>query len=197
VISLFAGYISAAHMQILEYPFVWEWCREHETLDEDAEGSEPPRLSEDRRLVHRSRTVFAPRGPVGYEPAVADAILSVLGTWDECLLWVTGWGVWPSSEDWPRYYAWRSRHGSRLALENAPGHLAAAGEDVEFRELLLQVLNNGWDAIVLSARAGHLSPRRVRISHDGWAEVHACEAIALHVAGVAGEPIAAADAPRG
>lgn len=170
-------------MQILEYPFIWEWCREHGAeLDEPDLAS--PRLRDDPALVHRSRLVFAPDGPLGYEPAVASAILDALGGWTECLLWVTRWGVWASSEDWPRYYAFRARHGQRLSIDDAPGHLATSTAAADLSELLLLVLDQGWDAMLLPAHDGRVLPLRIRISHDGWVDVHAAEPVELTVAGL-------------
>lgn len=168
-------------MQILDVVYVWDWCRTHGVLDEDAS---PYRIRADATLTHRSRVVFAPNGPTGYEPAVTAAVAGALGTWDECLLWVTAWGIWPSSEDWPRYYAWRGRQGTRLSLEAAPGHLATSADIEEFRELVLQVLENGWDALLLAARGGKLLPLRIRFSHDGWALMEASGPVVLHVPGL-------------
>jgi hypothetical protein len=148
-------------MQILEYPFIWEWCRVHAELDEPDDG--PIRLRDDPALTHRSQLVFAPNGPSGYEPAVASAILNALGSWTECLLWVTTWGVWPSAEDWPRYYAFRARHGQRLSIDDAPGHLATPADAADLAELLLMVLEQGWDAVLLPARDGRVLPLRVHV----------------------------------
>ncbi|MBB4639617.1 hypothetical protein [Longimicrobium terrae] len=168
-------------MQILDTVYVWDWCRTLGALDEDAVRS---RVRPDPSLTHRSQVVFAPNGPTGYEPAVAASVVDALGTWDECLLWVTAWGIWPSSEDWPRYYAWRGRQGSRLSLEAAPGHLATREDEAEFREVVLQVLENGWDAWLLAARGGKLLPLRIRLSHDGWALMEASEPVVLNVPGL-------------
>lgn len=170
-------------MQILEYPFIWEWCREH-GAELDESGNAAPRLRDDPALLHHSQLVFAPTGRSGYEPAVASAILDALGGWTECLLWVTGWGVWASSEDWPRYYALRARHGQRLSIDVAPGHLATPADAADFSELLLQVLEQGWDAVLLPARDGHVIPLRVEVSHDGWVDVYAAEPVELTVAGL-------------
>lgn len=170
-------------MQILAYPFIWEWCRERGAELDDLEDT-APRLRDDPALLHRSRLVFAPNGRSGHEPAVASAILGALGSWTECLLWVTKWGVWPSAEDWPRYYALRARHGQRLSIDDAPGHLARPADAAEFSELLLQVLEQGWDAVLLPARGGRVVPLRVAVSHDGWAEVHAAEPLEPTVAGL-------------
>jgi hypothetical protein len=92
--------------------------------------------------------------------------------------------VWPSSEDWPRYYALRARHGQRLSIDNAPGHLVTQADPADFPELLLMVLEQGWDAVLLPARDGRVLPLRVNVSHDGWAEVHSAEPAQLTVAGL-------------
>ncbi|HEU4882580.1 MAG TPA: hypothetical protein VFT45_10055 [Longimicrobium sp.] len=170
-------------MQILEYPFIWEWCRTHDAELDDPDDA-APRLRDDPALLHHSRLVFAPRGRSGHEPAVAAAIMDALGGWTECLLWITGWGVWPSSEDWPRYYALRARHGQRLSIDVAPGHLVTPADAGEFSELLLQVLEQGWDAVVLPARDGRVLPLRVAVSHDGWVDVHASQPVELTIPGL-------------
>lgn len=170
-------------MRILEYPHLWEWCREHGVhLDEAGDG--PPAVKPDPALVHRSRIVFAPGGPVGHEPAVAAAILQALGTWDECLLWITRWGVWPASEDWPRYYALRGEHGVRLSIDDAPGHLLSPREPEHTADLLLQVLNNGWDAAIFPAHGGRALPVRIHLSHDGWVRLSSASPIAFAAPGL-------------
>ncbi|CAA9340693.1 MAG: hypothetical protein AVDCRST_MAG68-3022 [uncultured Gemmatimonadetes bacterium] len=78
----------------------------------------------------------------------------------------------------------RSRHGQRLSIDDAPGHLATPADSTDFRELLLQVLDNGWDAVLLPEREGQVSSLRVHISHDGWVAVHASEPVELKVAGL-------------
>src|SRR5215831_10269720 len=66
----------------------------------------------------------------GREPAAAADLVSRLGEWDECLVSITLWGVWPSSEDWPAFYAWRAARGERRSIQVAPGHEFARGESV-------------------------------------------------------------------
>jgi hypothetical protein len=43
-------------------------------------------------------------------------------SFDECLVWVTAWGIWGSGEDWPAFYAWRGAQNEQRSLEKAPGH---------------------------------------------------------------------------
>jgi hypothetical protein len=168
-------------MRILYVSETWGWCRDRGIPD--GPGGVPVIAGDDPALPHRRRVVFAPRGPVGHEPAAAAAIRAAIQPWDECLLWVTGWGAWPSSEDWPRYYALRGRHGQRLSLGDAPGHVAAA-DDADFRDLLLQVLCNGWDAVLVPVRGGRAADLRVHVSHDGWARVSAAAPVEFRVEGL-------------
>ena len=106
-------------------------------------------------------------------PALAAELVDALGPWDEAVLWVTRWGVWPSSEDWPAYYAARGARGERRSIDDAAGHWFDAGERGGLAEFITLVLRNGWDAFVLTARSGRLGALRLRISHDEWAEVQA------------------------
>jgi hypothetical protein len=73
--------------------------------------------------AERRRLFYAKGGRSGREPAVAAAAVVALGGWDECLVWLTGWSMCASGEDWPRFYAWRAEHGERRSLE---GGLAMA-----------------------------------------------------------------------
>jgi hypothetical protein len=42
---------------------------------------------------------------------------------DHCLLWITEWGVWHSSENWHLYYRLRQSYADHRLLHEAPGHL--------------------------------------------------------------------------
>lgn len=76
----------------------------------------------------------------GLEAAAARDLVAALGTWDECLVWITLWGVWGSGEDWPEYYAWRGSLGERRSLDVAPGHRFDRDEVA----LLTQLLELVW-----------------------------------------------------
>lgn len=109
---------------------------------------------------------------------------------ERCLLWVTGWGVWPSSENWHLYYRLRQSYGDERLLEEAPGHLFLdfeAGDLVSFLELGIVF---GWDMHVMPA-AGY---GRVFISHDEWAQFGMAEEskvaeIASALADACGSPL--------
>jgi hypothetical protein len=154
-------------MEFLELNQIQEWCGER-AIDLDAEHNEPVHSGFDI-VTHRlfGQAVH----PEGQEFEVAAWAVENLGEWDECLLWITLWGVWPSSEDWPAYYRARGDQSERRSIDRAPGHLFTTDD----RNLLLQfselVLKNAWNAHVLPAVNGRAANRRAVISHDEWVEV--------------------------
>ena len=170
-------------MDVLDHTLIWEWCREHRVPllgdEDDSRGSIT--LADDPTLVQRARVMYADGARSGREPAVAAAAVRALGAWDECLVWVTEWGVWPSGEDWPQFYAWRGGHGERRSLAAAPGHCFSAGEAQELETLLRLVLENAWDATALPALGGTATDRRIVASHDEWIDVRSRHPVEFRV----------------
>jgi putative intracellular protease/amidase len=81
---------------------------------------------------------------------------------DDVLLWVTAWGIWPSSDHPPLAQALRQAHGEKRGLAGAPGHLFSANEtDAALSFLVIAVLFL-WDAYLLAAD-GSVS---LFVSHD-------------------------------
>jgi hypothetical protein len=95
----------------------------------------------------------------------------VSSPWDECVVWIRNWGIWPSSEDWPRYYAWRGGLGECRSLQVAPGHRFELAEQDLLTELVARIMENGWDADVLCSRSGRADRLRGKICHDEWYEI--------------------------
>ncbi len=102
----------------------------------------------------------------GLEPAAARDLVAHLGAWDECVVWITSWGVWPSGEDWPEFYAWRGARGERRELHKAPGHWFEPNEIMLLSELIELVMKNAWDADVPCSRNRVAGALRATISHD-------------------------------
>jgi hypothetical protein len=68
-----------------------------------------------------------------------------------CLLWITEWGIWSSSENLHLYYRLRqSYHDARL-INEAPGHLFLAHEAVDLASFLQIAMLNGWGGYLLPA----------------------------------------------
>lgn len=144
-----------------------EWCRRHGASADDVFA-----LESDPELRQIGRIVFAPSGSIGLEAAAAETCLQAVTPFDEVLLWIAEWGAWPSSEDWPRFYAARGRRGERQSLEEKPGHLFAADERADLAEFLLIVLDHGWGGHILAMHHNRID-RRIRVSHDGWIDLQA------------------------
>lgn len=161
-------------MRFLALDEIKEWSAEHGVVFNDL-GDVQPRAE----LVYSARTVYAESGRSGREPEIAAACAETLGSQNECLLWVRLWGVWPSSEDWPGYYALRGACGERRSLEEAPGHLFAGSENDALVRFLTAVMENAWDADALATDDGASVSASIFISHDGWIELSSSSAVSL------------------
>jgi hypothetical protein len=115
--------------------------------------------------------VYAHGRRSGLEGDAARDLIIALGAWDECLVWITLWGVWPSSEDWPEFYTWRGSRGERRSVDKAPGHRFDYGEFEPLAQLLELVMKNAWDADILCSRGGRADHVGAKVSHDEWYQV--------------------------
>jgi hypothetical protein len=103
-----------------------------------------------RDLVHPDRTNDLSEIMVSYPEKTANYRL--VSTWisnhlmsdRETLLWITEWGIWPSSEDWVLYDRMRQFNGGSRRLYEAPGHLFAQAEYTDFELFLRVALESGW-----------------------------------------------------
>jgi hypothetical protein len=147
-------------MRFLEQNEIDEWREEHGL-----------RADYPRESSVVERIVFAQGRRSGRERHVAEDCIRKLGEWSHALLIVLEWGIWPSSEDWPAYYAARGAQGEKRSLGEAPGHLFEWSE----RELLLSFLTAamefGWNAEVIAASGERALSRGLFVSHDEWIEI--------------------------
>ena len=156
-------------MRFLERIEIVEWCTSN-GIALDADGD----LKLDPRLASTSTATYATSGRSGLEPEVAAAAVDALGSFDSCLLWAVGWGIWPSSEDWPAFYALREDQNERRSIDQSPGHLFGSDEADSLLRFLTSALENGWDAQVIPMLEG-VNARRLRVSHDGYVELASIE----------------------
>ncbi|HXX20850.1 MAG TPA: hypothetical protein VEJ46_15710 [Candidatus Acidoferrum sp.] len=87
----------------------------------------------------------------------SEFIASYLPPFDECLLWVSLWGVWPSSENSHLFYRLRETCGERRQLSDAPGHLFLRSESADLATFIGLALLFGWDFYLLTSPAYHLA----------------------------------------
>jgi hypothetical protein len=85
----------------------------------------------------------------------------------ESLLWVTEWGIWPSSENWHLYRHLRQSYGNGNSVEQAPGHLFSSAERDDLATFLQVGILFGWDMNLLAF------PDRARlfVSHDEFVAI--------------------------
>jgi hypothetical protein len=154
-------------MHFIELDEIREWTQERGI---DLASEERVQLSGTPLLL--SRPFGQAVDSRGQEEIVATACVESIGEWDECLLWVQEWGVWPSSENWPAYYQERGQQGERRSLEKAPGHVFGLGETHMLTQFLRLVLENAWEAQVVFLLGGR-AIARAHVSHDEWVDVWA------------------------
>jgi hypothetical protein len=80
------------------------------------------------------------------------------------LLWVTEWGIWPSSENWHLYYKLRQTYGDQRLLHELPGHLFLEHEEEDLASFLQIAMLNGWGGYVLT----HANNVNAFFSHDEY-----------------------------
>jgi hypothetical protein len=66
------------------------------------------------------------------------------------LLWITEWGIWPSSENWHLYYKLRQSYSDQRLLHEAPGHLFLEHEAEDLASFLQVAMLNGWGGYILT-----------------------------------------------
>jgi hypothetical protein len=85
---------------------------------------------------------------------------------EACVLWVTAWGIWRSSEILHLYYRLRQSYGDQRLLDEAPAHLFLDYESADLVSFLEVGMICGWDM--------HLIPivgyARAFVSHDEYVE---------------------------
>jgi hypothetical protein len=126
---------------------------------------------------HRLRLKF----PSSYTKMlhVARRIEAVLYINSQCLLWVTDWEIWPSSENWQLFYRYRQSYGNNKLLSDAPGHLCLSHERPEIVTLLWLGMLQGWDLHIFPDNAWS---NCIFISNDEWIEIGYEELAAANVA---------------
>src|SRR6058998_822574 len=145
-------------MRFLTFPEAADWCRLHK--HELHPNQSPVRLvgpavhfafpSPDHRLTWFSKWLTVTTPAIG-----------------ERLLWTTGWGIWPSSENWTLFHRLRSGFGESRGIEEAPAVVAGPDEVEELAAFVHIALLFGWDAHLLSAKG----MTRTFISHDEWVSI--------------------------
>lgn len=133
------------------------------------------RMDQAGRPVRPSRETLYARAPLPSVPALTNFCRQLEQTLlprEACLLWVTDWGIWRSSENLHLYYRLRQSYGDQQFLDEAPAHLFLEHEGADLVSFLEIGIICGWDM--------HLIPfvgyARAFVSHDEYIEFAANEA---------------------
>lgn len=97
---------------------------------------------------------------------LANALLAWCGGFEHAVLWVTEFGIWPSSENLHLYYAVRRSYGDTRAIWEAPGHEFLKHEHTDLVTFLDIALQFGWGCLLFGP------PQRASliVSHDEWVQ---------------------------
>jgi hypothetical protein len=99
----------------------------------------------------------------GRKTALARALTAqVTAEQGELMLWITGSGMWPSSENPELFYGYRASLGDRRSLAEAPCHILQDSDRGACECLLDLVLYFSWDGTVVDSRVNGA----VVLSHD-------------------------------
>jgi hypothetical protein len=146
-----------------------------------------------RQWCERHQVTLGPNGkPVLFEAGLFKSRLAIptaaskhfafcrlieefLRPWGRCLLWLTEWGVWESSENWHLFYRLRQSYGDNSLIEENPAQLFLEHEDSDLISYIQIGISAGWDFVLLT-NTGY---SRISISHDEWIEFIARDELEL------------------
>lgn len=98
---------------------------------------------------------------------IAKAAVQLLGEFESALMWVTDFGIWPSSENRHLYGRLRHALGDSGTLNTTPGHLFLRHEFDDFITFVHLALEFGWGMNIVTKPAY----RWIHASHDGWLRI--------------------------
>jgi hypothetical protein len=112
---------------------------------------------------------FAIPADTGKKTGLAKLLADVAGGGSECLVWITGYGVWPSSENMALFDGYRKSLGENRSVDEAPVHVFSNKDLKELESITALALYFFWDALLLDQSQGIL----IEISHDEIMDVRA------------------------
>jgi hypothetical protein len=127
-------------MRFYTPPECEEWTTGHKRSKPDIANAKPS-----LRLKYPS----SPHRLYGW----AQWIASCLTYQNPCLLWITEWGIWSSSENLHLYYRLRQSYDDVRLMNEAPGHLFLGHETADLASFLQIAMLNGWGGYILPEAA--------------------------------------------
>jgi len=103
----------------------------------------------------------------GRRTNLARLLADLFRSQSEGLLWITEFGIWPSSEHRPIFAALRHAAGVDLPLEDSPGHFFSSDDSDLVVSLIAVALYFSWGAILVRGDLGLIAS----VSHDDWIDI--------------------------
>ena len=126
------------------------------------------------RLPHQLTTYSIP-GDSGAKCSLSKLLRDLLLPAAPVFIYVGGWGVWPSAENFDLFDGYRRSLGEHRSINLAPVHMFDQSDGSSFVSIMSLALYFLWDASVFDER-GTIS---VNFSHDEWIETKtACPDVA-------------------
>jgi hypothetical protein len=131
------------------------WCRGHGVALDDR----------GRPVKPENAKVFLIPPDSGRKIALVAGELRAFESVPEYLVWITEWGVWPSSERPHIFDRFRASYGEHRTLADVPGHAFQATEYEDAQSLVTLCVLFLWDVFVVAPGCAVL-----HFSHDehGW-----------------------------
>ena len=107
----------------------------------------------------------------GRKTALARSICHSLDVTSPGLLWITAWGIFPSSENVETFNGYRRSLGEDRDIYNAPGHVFDQADLKQLESIFGLALYFYWDASLFEGTGDVL----IRTSHDEYFTVFAKE----------------------
>jgi len=111
----------------------------------------------------------------GRKTALSRVVIGSIPTWEQGLLWITDWSIFPSSENMALFDGYRKSLGESRAIQVAPGHLFDQVDLIQLECLLDLALYFYWDVSLFDG-AGSIA---IKTSHDEYFSIFGGDKIRL------------------
>jgi len=139
-------------------------------------------LMKTRALPQYGRGFAIPKDS-GAKTALARLLTAIFASLQnlEVILFISEWGVWPSSENMELFDSYRLAKGEHRELQEAPIHRFTSATDPALTGILCLALYFVWD-VELFDLEGKCS---VSLSHDEWLEIRTTDPSILEICDLA------------
>ncbi|MGO9650110.1 MAG: hypothetical protein ACLPOO_18915 [Terriglobales bacterium] len=114
------------------------------------------------------RTAYVLPTDCGKKTGLARALANLVDPIPPALFWITGHGIWPSSENPDLFNGYRSSLGEHRSLPEAPGHVFEKNDLLALQTLIAMSLYFFWDAYLIEGSCALV----FRLSHDEFVDVY-------------------------